>query len=502
MKQILIITVLSFLSFSLYAQVQNEATLVVSGQGSTKEEATANALRSAIEQAYGVFVSANTQILNDEIVRDEIATITSGNVKDYQELSCVTMPDGNQSVSLSATVSINNLITYAKNHGSSAEFAGQTFAMNIKLRKLNKINEYEALQNLRDQTILMASSIFNYEIKVLGEPSIDDEGKYIIDTEVSAAPNYNYYRFKELIISTLTALSMSEEEANAWKRNNMNTYCPFNGYYFRNQQAVVESILYDISKTMLVAAQSWTINVFGENEILAETCLIEGTKNNNKNLIIKDGTLPYHPNVYDCMSSPQLLLYDLDKEKRSMKVRFYFNEDYLSRLRSFSVEPNKEWYRKVIKFPIENELWRKLPNPGYNIFIDNFYYVIYNYSDHRLVGNICGRFISHVESCYDINEYIRYYDTPYGKNEIMMKILHVGNWKLINGNDDMELSVECEDKDGNKLFILFRGNNGKFISIIYNYKGEKRILYHESSENVKKVQGNYAFTIDYIYYPS
>ena len=72
--------------FSLAAQ-PNEVTLVVTGEGATKEEATNNVLRSAVEQAFGVFVSANTTILNDEIVRDEIATITSGNIKSFKELA-------------------------------------------------------------------------------------------------------------------------------------------------------------------------------------------------------------------------------------------------------------------------------------------------------------------------------------------------------------------------------------------------------------------------------
>ena len=50
-------------------------TLVTSGTGNTKEEATKNALRSALEQTYGAFVSANSQVVNDELVKDEIISI-------------------------------------------------------------------------------------------------------------------------------------------------------------------------------------------------------------------------------------------------------------------------------------------------------------------------------------------------------------------------------------------------------------------------------------------
>ena len=65
---------------------KDEVLLIVSGDGSTKEEATKAALRSAIEQAFGTFVSSNTKILNDELVKDEIVTVASGNIKSYKYL--------------------------------------------------------------------------------------------------------------------------------------------------------------------------------------------------------------------------------------------------------------------------------------------------------------------------------------------------------------------------------------------------------------------------------
>ena len=67
------------------SSVKDEVVLTVSGEGKTTDEAAKTALRSAISQAYGVFVSANTTLLNDDLVKDEIATITSGNIKKYDE---------------------------------------------------------------------------------------------------------------------------------------------------------------------------------------------------------------------------------------------------------------------------------------------------------------------------------------------------------------------------------------------------------------------------------
>ncbi|MBD5251671.1 MAG: hypothetical protein HDS49_01365, partial [Bacteroides sp.] len=50
------------------ANPNEEITLTVSSDGPTKDDAVKNALRLAIEQAYGAFVSANTTILNDDLV--------------------------------------------------------------------------------------------------------------------------------------------------------------------------------------------------------------------------------------------------------------------------------------------------------------------------------------------------------------------------------------------------------------------------------------------------
>jgi len=123
-KLFLSILIVTF-SMSIFAQEVKEVTLTVSGDGATKKEATDVALLSAIEQAFGVFVSANTTILNDELVKDEIAKLTSGNIKKYEEIASAILPNGNTTVTLKATVSVSKLITYAQSKGSSAEFAGE-----------------------------------------------------------------------------------------------------------------------------------------------------------------------------------------------------------------------------------------------------------------------------------------------------------------------------------------------------------------------------------------
>lgn len=210
-KLIFLIAILT--SFVSYAQTTDDVTLIVMGSGSTKEEAVNNALRSAVEQAFGVFVSANTEIINDELVKDEIATVTSGNIKSYKELSLVNLSDGGFTVSLEAIVSTKTLAVYAKSHGSSAEFAGATFGANLKLAKLNKINTEKVFENLIKQCKEIIPYTFETEL-VVGNPTANGD----LPMSICLYSTPNAYQLSDLIVSSISALSLNDQEiAQMWK---------------------------------------------------------------------------------------------------------------------------------------------------------------------------------------------------------------------------------------------------------------------------------------------
>lgn len=239
MKKIISIIILLYIGVTLKAQ-NNEITLVVNGDGQTKEAAIASALRSAIEQAFGTFVSANTTILNDELIKDEIATVTSGNIKSYKEITDIHNPDGTHSVTVSATVSIGNLISYAQSHGSSAEFAGQTFAMNIKMRELNKKNEKEALLNMLNQVdaMLLSRDIVHADMKVGDPQQMTGLDYWCVPIELSLSFSQEFLDF---FYNTLSALSLSPNDLEHYRSNNMQ----YVGLYFDARPASADWPEYD-----------------------------------------------------------------------------------------------------------------------------------------------------------------------------------------------------------------------------------------------------------------
>jgi hypothetical protein len=221
-----------------FAQI-NEVTLTVSGDGKTKDEATAIALRSAIEQVFRTFVSANPTILKDKLVKDEIATVSSGNIQDYEEIATVLLPTGNTSVTVQATVSVSKLVSYAQNKGSSVEFAGATFGTNMKLKELNKKNEEKALKNMVVQLKALAPTMFDYKL-VLGEPRLPSkdyggelgkekksEDYYVIDAEVHVCDNEITKMSNSILLKTLSSLSLTESEREEYDKLNIK-YIPLN----------------------------------------------------------------------------------------------------------------------------------------------------------------------------------------------------------------------------------------------------------------------------------
>ena len=229
--------------------------MVVSGEASTQDEAVKMALRSTVEQTFGTFVSSNTQILNDELIKDEIVTVSSGTIKKYEVLSEVVL-DKKCCVMVKTTVSVNGLVTYAKSKGAKAELDGSTFAMNIKLNELYKKSELKAFNNLMEQVQELAPSMFDYKITtnsprkaeykeipicmkdlILRVEKLDpkyirrrmdkdiSDFCFICDAEITITANETFYVVLEMIRNTLNGLGMDEATINQYRETKIGYEC-------------------------------------------------------------------------------------------------------------------------------------------------------------------------------------------------------------------------------------------------------------------------------------
>jgi hypothetical protein len=214
LKFLLVILLLNF--SSVFSQDDKTVTLTVSAQGETISEAKQNALRDAIEQAFGAFISSNTEILNDELVKDEIVSVSNGNIQDFEVISEVQLPNGDYATTLKAVVSVNKLSAFVESKGVEVEFKGGLLAVNIKQQILNEKNEVKTIENIDNVCRKILNKSYDYEI-MRGAPkqakaSANSSNGWIVPLQIDVKFNENIEQFRDYFYNSVTALSMSESE--------------------------------------------------------------------------------------------------------------------------------------------------------------------------------------------------------------------------------------------------------------------------------------------------
>ena len=247
LKPLFVLVLILFTQQIIFAQdAEKTVEIVVSGSAKTQDEAKQLALRSAIEQAFGVFISSKTEILNDNLVSDQITSISNGNIKSYQVLNESQLPDGSWGVTLKSIVSIDKLTSFVQAKGVEVEIKGGLFALNIKQQILNEQAEVKAMNEMVGILHEQMQISFDYTIKS-GEPqSIDSENKnWEIPLVVSVTTNKNFDFCSNFCVKTLTALSLSPQEVESYQSLNKNVFpifLNFNGvenvFYLRKESSL------------------------------------------------------------------------------------------------------------------------------------------------------------------------------------------------------------------------------------------------------------------------
>jgi hypothetical protein len=226
MKKItLLLGIITLLTNMSLAQEDKTVTLTVSGQGKTQDEAKQNALRYAIERAFGTFISSNTEILNDELVKDEISSVSSGNIQKFDVVSEVEIPDGGYATTLKATVSVKKLTSFVESKGFEVEFKGSLLGANIKQQRMNEEAEWKSIINLCEVSNRILSKSLDYSIEI-GEPVKAQEtnhfkpekNDYQIMLTIKASPNINFDKFLNYFYSSIKSIAMPVSEQDDYKK--------------------------------------------------------------------------------------------------------------------------------------------------------------------------------------------------------------------------------------------------------------------------------------------
>jgi len=265
---IFILVALIAISQSIEAQNSDKTvTITASGNGKTQDEAQQSALRSAIEQTFGVFISSKTEVFNDQLIADDIASVASGNIQSFEILNASQFPDKNWGITLRAIVSITKLTNYVQSKGVSVEIQGGLFAVNIRQLLLNEKGEEKAIDNLINLLNEQMQLSYDYSI-IAGEPFASGNN-WAIPVKVTAITNKNIDFCSKYCKQTLAALSLKCSEVKYLKSIEKNV-SPIivNGeiYYLRNQSSMDK--LFEFREKFYFYSSLYAVKV-GKDEFIA-----------------------------------------------------------------------------------------------------------------------------------------------------------------------------------------------------------------------------------------
>ena len=219
-------------------------TLTVSGTGKTLEEAKQIALRIAISQTFGAFISSKTELLNDNLITDQITSITNGNIQSFEIINEIQLPNGNWGTTIKAKVSINKLTSFVESKGIIAEIKGGLFALNIKQQILNEEGEEKAICDMVSLLNEPMQQAFDFDIKSSDPKSIDTESKnWVVPLKVTVKTNKNIDIIANYFIKTLSALSLTNLDVETYKSLNKSIY-PVYAFYNNKQNTLQQYQLY------------------------------------------------------------------------------------------------------------------------------------------------------------------------------------------------------------------------------------------------------------------
>ena len=211
-----------FFVLSLYSQENKTTIAIAHGTGLTKTEAEKKALRSAIEQTFGVFLSSSTQILNDKLISDDIATLTSGNIKSFEIISSEQLSGGQWGVTVKAYISLSSLESFVSSKGYDVQLNSKLFALNMRQQEMNEVGELKVLTQTIGLLHNEMQNAYDYKLEVIGNKKFKSvKGKsdlFEIRMQVISIPNTNFFQCVNYLFATLDGISMPNNEVVEYKK--------------------------------------------------------------------------------------------------------------------------------------------------------------------------------------------------------------------------------------------------------------------------------------------
>ena len=183
--------------FSMSESVPEEITVSSKGVGNTQNEAVESALNSAVQKAVGVLVLSDQTVKNDQVIRNLVASYSSGVVNSYKIDTC--QKDKSVSCTVTAKVSPMKFMRKLQGESQTLQVNGNDLLMKHQTARIALIQREKVTNYYFSQIRQSGLDVIIREVKVL--PSDTKTAKLMVTYEVKWNPV-----FKKEMISFLQRL--------------------------------------------------------------------------------------------------------------------------------------------------------------------------------------------------------------------------------------------------------------------------------------------------------
>jgi hypothetical protein len=167
---------------------EGEKKVVTSGYGRNPDAALTQALRNAVEEAVGTYITSTTLLENNELIEDKILSLSRGFIKDFKKLSEIKV-GGETKVTVSAIVTGTQILETLKASGIKVKVAGKKMFQQFASLDRQMEDEYRLLYGLLKY--LPKEGPLNYKVEILGQP-VRNGGNYELKVKVIGTINQNF----------------------------------------------------------------------------------------------------------------------------------------------------------------------------------------------------------------------------------------------------------------------------------------------------------------------
>ena len=195
-------------------QTANEVVVIRDqGVGNNYQEALGMALTNGLTQSFGAYITSETIIEGDEVVKDEILRLTQGNILDYEVISERVV--GNEvfldvEIRVSKEQSVDFMKKVEEASGKSISFDADKWSLNVKQKQKSDSIERELIQALESSLESKFEGVVDFSMDA---SEVRYQGvQAIVTIQCRAKTNHNIISLSSYIVKSLEEIALTSQE--------------------------------------------------------------------------------------------------------------------------------------------------------------------------------------------------------------------------------------------------------------------------------------------------